>query len=113
MKTPVLVLVLSAILTAPAHSADLLDPKIALHLGPASGAVCAGAPSAVPCSQYVTAGDLVQGYYLYLVAITENTVGAGITGAQFGIQYDGTPYQALYATWTNCATSKAVGRICW
>ena len=81
------------------------DYRISLHLGArASGALCGSTqPTDVPCSQFVTRGDLNTGYNLYLIA-SGGDPETGIAALAFSLDYEAaTGTGADVFGWSLCA----------
>lgn len=83
-------------------------PKIAGHLSAyTTKAICTSAIARPPCnpgqSNMAVHGDLNTSYNLYLVVLDGNS-SAGIAGAAFGIEYNGTPGVGMdIYSWIMCA----------
>ncbi|NNF07375.1 MAG: choice-of-anchor D domain-containing protein [Candidatus Eisenbacteria bacterium] len=91
--------------------------KMAMHLqAPSTKNQCLPAsqggqlPDLTPCSQYVSSGATLTGYDVYVTAAGYRLPNAryypdeGIGGAEFGLNYNGTPGQGVDVfAWTSCA----------
>src|SRR5262245_48166052 len=83
------------------------NAKIAIHVKAATtkfGTVCGSWAPATPCSQYNTGGRVGVEQYVYLVV--GNASMAGLTSAEFGMDYDPTEGVSLDVhAWTLCAST--------
>jgi hypothetical protein len=96
---------------APAWAGHDGTQMIALHLKAhttkASSICTSWAPSSTACDSFVTAGQLLTHYDVYVVAVDPDTGSGegprGIAGLQWGMNYNGTAHQGIdIISWTTC-----------
>jgi hypothetical protein len=99
--SPVLAaLACAALFVSPARSDP--GPKFALHVHAPQTNPCAP-PLAVPCSHFVTEGDIGTSFLVYLV-VAQVQPADGVSGISCGIRYDPAPGSGVdVSRWYQCA----------
>jgi hypothetical protein len=96
---------LAGLLPRIANAGPNENAKIVIHLAtPTTKNACTRAEAQPSCASIVTAGDLSQGYFAYVLVVDADSA-AGIAGVQFGIEYDQAENTGVdIFGWTKCTT---------
>lgn len=102
-----LALFAAAFVPLPARAQDILptDAKIVVHLVPATGTIgCNSSKGKIACDQMKVEGELNQPYYAF-VCIIDADATLGISGLQFGVEYNRSNSRGVdIFDWNKCGT---------